>query len=274
MPKRVQSPSSINTYNQCARKYFYQYIVKLPTKQSIHTLRGGLVHSILEKFYELEPTHFSKNTYREDLSLYLKNLFNAYWAKNKKSMQTVDLGGKSIEFYYEETAMMLANWLTQFFKKLEPILEVKTFSESFGQLKPIEMEEEYKCEDLSVRGFIDYIENVDGKIRVMDYKTSKKFDISPEYKLQLGIYAVLYNVKNGEPPHEVGIWFLKDKEVVIPVTQELLDYAKSEINKIHLMTESEHINDYPRSLSPLCKWNGGRCDFYDVCKPHNPQDRD
>ena len=35
MPKRVQSPSSISTYKQCPRKYFYQYVLKLPTQGNI-----------------------------------------------------------------------------------------------------------------------------------------------------------------------------------------------------------------------------------------------
>ena len=84
-------------------------------QKSIHTLRGNIVHSVLEKFYELDANLFNKQTYKEDLSLFLKNLFNAYWSKNKSKLEKMDLGGKSLEFFYEESAMMLANWLTQFF---------------------------------------------------------------------------------------------------------------------------------------------------------------
>ena len=45
---RVQSPSSIITYRQCPRKYYYHYIENLPTKPSIHTIRGKIVHSVLQ----------------------------------------------------------------------------------------------------------------------------------------------------------------------------------------------------------------------------------
>ena len=64
MAKRVESPSSINTFLQCNRKYYYQYIEKLPTKPSIHTVRGNIAHSTLENFYALDVssfTHYEKD---------------------------------------------------------------------------------------------------------------------------------------------------------------------------------------------------------------------
>ncbi len=265
MGRRVESPSSINTFKQCARKYYYQYILKLPTGESIHLLRGKLVHSVLEKFYEIDSKTISKENHREQLSFYIKNLFNAYWSKNEKAMRKCLESDKQLEFYYEESAMMMANWLTNFFRKIEPLFEAMSFQEAFESLKPLAIEEEFKDEQLQVRGFVDYIEEENGKIRIMDYKTSKSFHISDEYRLQLGIYALLYEKQHGQKPHEVGIWFLKDKEVTIPVTQELIDNARKEIEQIHLSTNSDKIEDYPVTITPLCKWKTGQCDFYDFC---------
>jgi ATP-dependent helicase/DNAse subunit B len=64
MPKRVQSPSSINTYNQCPRKYYYQYILKLPTRPSIHLVRGNIAHSVLEDFFSI--THLTLESVMEE----------------------------------------------------------------------------------------------------------------------------------------------------------------------------------------------------------------
>ena len=50
----MQSPSSINTYKQCPRKHFYQYILNLPTKPSIYLIRGSIVHEVLEKFFDIK----------------------------------------------------------------------------------------------------------------------------------------------------------------------------------------------------------------------------
>ena len=50
MAKRIQSPSSINMYKRCPRKYYLHYILKKPIKPNIHLFRGSTVHSTIEIF--------------------------------------------------------------------------------------------------------------------------------------------------------------------------------------------------------------------------------
>jgi CRISPR/Cas system-associated exonuclease Cas4 (RecB family) len=119
-------------------------------------------------------------------------------------------------------------------------------------------------------GFIDVLELVDDKVvRVMDYKTSGKDAITPEYELQLAIYALLVHETYGYPPEEVAIQFLKFGERNVKVHPELLDLAKKECAFVTEKTQSEDIKDYPKKVTPLCKWENargsGQCDFYDVC---------
>ena len=54
---RIQSPSSINTHKQCPRKYWYSYVARLPSKPSIHLVRGTIVHAVLEKFFDTDVTN-------------------------------------------------------------------------------------------------------------------------------------------------------------------------------------------------------------------------
>ena len=54
MGRRVESPSSINTFKQCPRKYYYVYVKKLETLPSIHLIRGKIVHSVLEDFFKVD----------------------------------------------------------------------------------------------------------------------------------------------------------------------------------------------------------------------------
>ena len=63
----------------------------------------------------------------------------------------------------------------------------------------------------------------------MDYKTSNKDYLQDEYKLQLGIYALLYQQEHGIAPDKVGIDFLRFGEIVINVDENLLNLAKREI---------------------------------------------
>ena len=154
---------------------------------------------------------------------------------------------------------MIFNWITRFTEKIET-------KQDFKNLTP-ETETQIISESLRTRGFIDAIHNINNSIIITDYKTSKKFEITNEYKLQLAIYALLYKKKYGITPSKVGVDFLKHDEIHIDVDEKLLNLAKKEIELIHLRTISKLKEDYPRAPSPLCKWSTGQCDFYEICKP-------
>lgn len=266
MPRRVESPSSINTYKQCPRKYFYCYIKKLPTYPNIHTLRGNIVHSTLEKFFEIDPAAIDPLKYRPELAGYLSNLFEALWRKKAKQLEKVTFSEEQERTFYEDSRMMLGNWLNDFFARVNTQMQDKGFVEAFNVVKPFEMEQEYKSELHHVRGFIDVIEKQDNKVKVVDYKTGKpKPSLPPDYRLQLAIYALLYKEKHGVLPDEASVWFLKKEEIIVKVDEEFAKEAAFQIEQIHASTESDKIMDYPVNITPLCKWNGGQCDFYDVC---------
>jgi CRISPR/Cas system-associated exonuclease Cas4 (RecB family) len=140
------------------------------------------------------------------------------------------------------------------------------FKTIFEKVKPAVIEGNFRNEELQVRGFIDYIEHTeDGKVRVMDYKTSKKFQMTPAYRLQLAIYALMYKEKYGKHADKVGLFILKHGEKTIDVDDALVEEAKVAIEDIHYATESNEIKDYPKNITPLCKWSTGQCDFYDTC---------
>jgi len=266
MPKRVQSPSSINLYKQCPRKYYYQYILKLPTFPNIYTLRGNIVHSVLEKFFEIDPLTLDSSNHRQELAGYISNVFDAYWKKNSSELLEYSGSESRKTEFYEESRTMIANWLNDFFNRLAKKLINNDFVSAFREITPTELEGSYSSEEYMVRGFIDVIDTQDGIVNVVDYKTSKpKETISKDYRLQLAIYALLYKEKHGKLPDKASIWFLRTHQVSIDVTEELVKEAEFEIEQIHFSTETSEICDYPCKTSPLCKWRNGQCNFYDRC---------
>ena len=70
-------------------------------------------------------------------------------------------------------------------------------------------------------------------------------------------------------PDRVGIFFLRQKMKTIAVDEGLLEEVKLEIMDVHKNTQSIEIEDYPRTVTGLCKWSTGQCDFYKTCKPHD-----
>ncbi|MFP4523533.1 MAG: RecB family exonuclease [Candidatus Nanoarchaeia archaeon] len=265
--KRMQSPSSINIYFQCPRKYYYQYKLKMKTKPSIHLVRGSAAHYALETLYKVVPEVLSEN-YRHDLHIVGKELLKKSWKDLKSDFDKLDMLPEQIEVFYNDTLLMIANQINFIVDKIEERMQKKgeSFVDAFKAMIPL-VEEEYLSWDYYVKGFIDVIEQHDGKIRLMDYKTSKKNKLTDQYKLQLAIYALLYKDKHNKLPDEVGLYFVKfpEPELAIPVTEELIQHAKFHIEQIHASTLSDDIADYKKNKTPLCKWRTGQCDFYEYC---------
>ena len=264
---RLLSPSAINLYKQCPRRFYYRYIERLETADSIHLIRGSIVHSVLEHVYDIDVADVDFEGAMPHVGRWMLRELKKEWQEASERLDALDLGTDRMTFYFDETRTMLRHWLMDFLRKLE-----KTgmeFPEAFQASIPLR-EKKVSSEQHNVMGFIDVIEMVDDKVRrVIDYKTSRKDTFTPEYELQLAIYALLINETYGHPPEEVAIHFLKFGERSKKVHPEMLELAKRECAFITEQTQSREIKDYPKKQSPLCKWENargaGQCDFYDVC---------
>ena len=139
MAKRVESPSSINTFKQCRRKYYYQYIEKLPTFPSIHTVRGNIAHSCLEHFYDIDASSFTQENFKQKCREAVQKLLIHQWGAYKKEVEGLKLSQDQLRFYFEETMLMLINWVNQFLEKLEETMQKKKVSlqEAFMYLTPV-----------------------------------------------------------------------------------------------------------------------------------------
>lgn len=259
----IHSPSSISAYKQCPRKYYYVYILGLEKKPTIHQVIGRMIHSVLDDFFNVDIVELED--YRERLQKHILILLNIHWDFKGKDIEGFNLSEAEKKYYFNESTMMLTNWLEHFLKKIENEMSKGfSFKDSFKRLTP-QREQQFLSEKYGVQGYIDAIENFDGKIRLMDYKTSNNYMIDEVQRLQLAIYALLYKEKYDLLPHKVGVYFLRHTEQEMYVDQELLNQAISEIQKIHINTVSKDVKDYPKKESALCKWTTGKCDFYDTC---------
>lgn len=262
---RIQSPSSINTYKQCPRKYYYQYIEKLPTKPSIHMTRGSIAHSVLERFFELDITKIPEENAIFVLKVFINDVFKQEWEKQKDELAQLDLDQTLLDYYFYETREMLNKWYQHFIHNLAGEMQNYPFVTAFQRLTP-KTEEEYASMRHGVKGFIDAVFKTDEGAVVLDYKTSKNRHITDAYKLQLALYALLYQEKHGSPPKKAGIFFLKHGALdMFEITDDTLRLAVIECELIHMNTQSIHQDDYPKKPGPLCKWKTGQCDFYEKC---------
>ncbi|MBI2564937.1 PD-(D/E)XK nuclease family protein [Candidatus Woesearchaeota archaeon] len=261
MQKRVQSPSSIKTYKLCPRKYYYSYIRKLATIPTIHLVRGQITHKVLENFFNINVNELSEETFENQLKIEVQKLLVQHWKDSSSVIDALNLSSNQKIFYFEETMLMLFNWVDGFIRKLKSRPE--PVQEAFQVLTP-KREINLVSSERSVRGIIDAVQEIDGKVHILDYKTSSTFDLN-EHKLQLAIYALLYQEKYGKLPDKLGVYYLKVGEQFINIDQSLLDMADKEIKLMHEKTKSQDIKDYPKNIGSWCKWSAGKCDFYENC---------
>jgi len=232
MPKKFQSPTSINTYLRCPRKYYLRYIKGLKSKPSIHLIRGKAVHETIAQFIENEIAVTEMKKRR------LLELFNKYWHKQENEIQKLGLDSKTIDEFYFESQEMLLGWLERYLKKKHsrPKTEIKLFSRTH-----------------KVMGIIDAVFTDNGRILLLDYKTGKKNEITADIKVQLAIYALLYKENYRRMPDIVAIDFLKHQEERrFRASEKLIQYAAQICSDIHKKTISNTEKDYPCQCSGWC----------------------
>ena len=239
MTQKILSPTSINTYLRCPRKYYLKYIKGSKEKTSIHLIRGKAVHDAIAGFHKMDLTKF--NTF-EEMKIQLLSRFNQAWVNQKEEIQKLKLPERILNEYHDESIEMLTGWLKRYLKAVQngqakPRTEVRLFSQNHR-----------------VMGIIDAIHKQDGRATITDYKTSRKDDLTHDIKVQMAIYALLYQENFGVLPESVTIDFLKFEDAVpFKVTDEFIDYAVRICKEVHEKTTSLSERDYPCNCGGWCE---------------------
>ena len=91
MPLKIQSPTSINTYLRCPRKYYLRYIKKIKTKPSIHLIRGLAVHQAIARF---SKAHTVGDLRSDNNQQVLLDLFDDSWLRQESEIDRLQLSEK------------------------------------------------------------------------------------------------------------------------------------------------------------------------------------
>lgn len=285
--REYESPSSINTFNWCRRKYWYQYIGKVPVPhKSIALIRGTIFHEVRESlsyFVRQVKVKFSTSdeaSLQKIIRILAKADFDERWERKRADIESIGLAKVTLETIYHETIMMINNSIQTMFdltreRKTVKLLQEKKLKDKvvvsrsdIETFAPIYTEVHLQDEELGMRATIDAVEKDLEGIHIIDYKTSKKKDFKEDYKRQLGIYALMWKRKKNEIPATVQLEMAKFKHRhVIPVTDELLTWAKGEISKVKDYTrEFQEQEFYEKTPGPhKCIGRTFKCDFWEVC---------
>lgn len=186
------SASKIKTYAGCSFYGYARYNVGLPSASNLGSDLGSLVHTILEclsikkRYKYVEKILLSKNPWEiKSIEKLAKKLL-----KQK--------GNLSEENINKVSGFLMTAFENDFFD--EGSLDVK-----------IEHEFDLKTETYWVGGFIDKLKEMENKVVIIDYKSSKKKFQGEEisFNIQGLIYALVASKMYPEKEIEVEFMFLK-----------------------------------------------------------------
>lgn len=231
------SASSVKTFDQCPKKYWFQYINKAPKKEWPHLVLGNICHKTLEIFHK---KYLIKKVSNDKLGSLMKESF----VDALKEFQNAE---KKI---IDEAFLLLRDYLESIKKTSMP------------NVKGVETPFEFEIDTgILIRGFIDRIDDIGcGKIRISDYKTSK----NPKYldSFQLNIYGLWLRKENPNIKNFSGSYILlKHKSITKDYEFNSFDLDKIQKSLISYANKIKTETEWNFSPSPLCDF----CDFKQLC---------
>jgi len=231
------SASAVKTYEQCPRKYFFNYIERAPKKEWAHFDLGNLCHRALEFFHE---ANMKKKIDKKDWNKLMGKCFGR--ARKGYPKLTDDLLLEAKELLTDYLAMLKKNGLPN----------VKGVETSFN----------FNITDrILVRGFLDRLDVMkDGRFHILDYKTTKNVQYLDEF--QLLVYGLWLKREYPDIKSFRGSYLLLRHESKL----KSYDFTIEDVEKIEkeLISYAERIRDddvWTPIPTRLCNW----CDFKDIC---------
>ena len=250
LPKQA-SPSKLDIFLQCQKKYHFEYIdpemakIKNQIKKKRPVLEmGSFVHNALTLFLKL-PVEQRTAT---EMAALLKSV----WAGPRGEKY----GFKSVEEerdYYSQALEML-NW----FVKNEDIkpnifnLPVSPPGRSFDDYKTVKF-----TDNLEIGGKLDRVDMAeDGTLEIIDYKTGKE----KSDNLQLIIYTFLAEGLFDKKVSRATYIYLKSgRRLSVEPEKEIREKTRKHI--IDTVDKIAETKDWKPNISKLC----GYCDYLPFC---------
>lgn len=245
--------SAIETFNQCPRKYYYNYILRLPKKDWPWLVFGVFVHSALEKFHKY-ILYFKKR----NLEINYNELMKRAYLSASRFHSRKTFRDKSLELTDKQR------------QQAKDILKyhLDGIKKEYPDVVYVEKGFRLKIGDFVIRGFIDRVDRIGENIyEVIDYKTSSKtYDV--EKNNQLGIYGYALKKLIGEHIE------IKKKLDFIKLFKEKTGKYKAGEDKIvekYILDSGNNIKKSRETLKEEAGWKPidndfcKFCDFKDRC---------
>ncbi|MFH1253526.1 MAG: ATP-dependent DNA helicase [Candidatus Uhrbacteria bacterium] len=255
IPKQL-SFTQLRAFETCPLQYKFAHILEIPVFESWSLSFGKTMHNTLQAFFQL----WLERTGSQQVSLF-------GGPKKTENQDDLPVGLDELLKLYKEK--WLDDWYQddkqrrEYFKQGEDSLK-----QYFIQLKnqppqPKSLEQGFtlKVGEVSIRGRIDRIDDVDGGVEVIDYKTgTPKTKLEREDREQLLIYQLAVEEILRLKPIKLTYHYLNDNsEQSFIGTAEELSALKEQILADYAKMKA---SDFTATPGFHCKF----CDFRDICE--------
>jgi len=236
------SPSTIDLFHQCQRKFYEQKILGAYDPPGREAVLGTFVHLILEKLMGLPAP---KRTPEQALLC-----AREAWGETEtdKDFLSLKLAPEEIRDFKWKARGSVENY---FQMQDPPAVEVVATEAMVSAV----------VNGVPLRGIIDRLDRVDNSIQVSDYKNGKVPDAkyaAPKLR-QLNFYAAMVEETRNETPKVGKLLFTAHKVIMETEFTEdsvgaVLEDAENTWTSIHESFESGTPEAWPPSPGPLCGW--------------------
>ncbi|WP_129669650.1 RecB family exonuclease [Phytoactinopolyspora endophytica] len=264
-PVKSLSPSRAADFMTCPLLYRFRTIDRLPEPPSPEATRGTVVHSVLERLFDLPA---SSRTSDEAV-----RLVRPEWERLLAEEPDV-----AALFTGDDDGAALQEWLTS----AQTLVQRYFTLEDPQRLEPAERElyvETTLESGLRLRGYIDRVDRAQstGDLRVVDYKTGKapRAGFEQRAMFQMRFYALVLWRLHGTVPRLLQLVYLGSGEVLRYEPDEA-DLRATERKLGALWTAIERATerkDWRPNPSKLCDWcaHQALCPVYGGTPPPVPE---
>lgn len=234
---RTYSPSRLAVFQECHRRYYYQYVIKVPRPRHAAQSMGISLHGALE---DLQAAGGASAAGISGALAFLQSR----WEKEGYASAAEEAAAQ------EQAAAMLKGYLERF---------------GDGTGKPVLLEEKLQAshQNVTLLGIVDRVDRLpDGSLEVIDYKSGRPRDPGPAVKQQLAVYRHLVASRLGGPV-ATSLHYLvsQDRQTIsLPEAEwhAWLDRAADTARAI------EREETFDPAVGPACR----TCDFTHRCQAY------
>lgn len=249
-PRPSLSPSRASDFTNCPLLYRFRVLDRLPERPSVEAVRGTLVHSVLERLFDLP---------REQRTL------PAATAMLAPAWEELLAEEPELAELFDGDTEGLARWLQQGRELLQRWFGMEDPRALEPEARELYVETELDS-GLLLRGYVDRLDvTPDGRMRVVDYKTGRAPAAGFEAKalFQMRFYALVLWRLRGRVPEMLQLVYLGSGEMVRYVPDEAdLRATERKVSAIWSAIEAAAASgDWRPNPSRLCDW----CDHRELC---------